>query len=371
MINILHLRSTSGYGGGAEHVIFNICQNLPTELFNTEICFLRPINEKEFPLLQLSKDKNIKAFDIPIRGKIDIKAILLLRTILKNKNIHIIHTHDYKADLYGYFASRKLNISIVSTMHGWIFNNKIDKLYYNIDKLFLKHFKLITCVSNPLIEMMISDGIPSSKLVYIPNSVDNIYLNKHSKSKHLHNIFNLSESIPIIGCIGRLRKEKGQICLLKAFNSIKEKCNNCHIVFVGDGPDKDYLEQYAVSNNIQNRIHFVNYQTNIINIYSEIDLLVLPSFTEGLPLVVLEAMAMGIPVIATNVGGVKDLVHENLTGQLIDSGNIHQMASAILRYFDNQEYFQTLAYEAKELINRYYSNNSIIHKYQSLYKNCI
>ena len=260
----------------------------------------------------------------------------------KKNPYSIIHLHgDFIEAYFGGKLSKKLSIPAVITIHAGLNKRLLKPKNAN----YFKNIAKIICVSKEIVEDLKDVGVPENKLAVISSG---IYLNEFKNvDEHKIAILRNHYSKPIIISVGVLRINKGFKYLIESFREVKEKFNTAILLIIGDGPDKSKLEEQA--KNIGN-IYFLGRQNHdrVIEYLKVADIFVLASVStvgdrEGTPTVVMEAMAAGLPVIATNVGGVADLIESGKNGLITDSGHTEKLAAAIIKLINNHDLAKKMA----------------------------
>lgn len=179
-------------------------------------------------------------------------------------------------------------------------------------------------------------GIPSGKLRFIANGVDTDVFRPAVKTDYLHSIINIAPGTPVVGFVGRLSPEKGPEVFVQVASHVRKKLPNCHFVIVGEGPMNEMLV-YEIGNlGLGHCIHMAGLQSDICRVYASLDLVVSTSYSEGMPLAMIEAMASGLPIVATNVGGVIDIVEVGRTGLLNSVGDVIGMANSVVTLMSDE-----------------------------------
>ena len=260
----------------------------------------------------------------------------------KKNPYSIIHLHgDFIEAYFGGKLSKKLSIPAVITIHAGLNKRLLKPKNAN----YFKNIAKIICVSKEIVEDLKDVGVPENKLAVISSG---IYLNEFKNvDEHKIAILRNQYSKPIIISVGVLRINKGFKYLIESFKEIKEKFNAATLIIIGDGSNKNELETQA--KNIGN-IYFLGCQSHdkVIEYLKAADIFVLASVStvgdrEGTPTVVMEAMAAGLPVIATNVGGIADLIEDGKNGLITDSGHTEKLAAAIIELINNPDLIQKMA----------------------------
>ncbi|MEM2890193.1 MAG: glycosyltransferase family 4 protein [Candidatus Hadarchaeum sp.] len=282
---------------------------------------------------------------------------------------HIVHSHSERGDLLNILIKlfHPLHPCAVRTVHVerlWLTHPSIGRV---ISCFFPILFDANIAVSRTIYNSLIHQTPTHSKRekVYLCyNGIDiNLFSNPMptdplSTPRALHD--------PQIGIIGRLTEQKGHIYLLEALRIIHDQIK-AHLLIIGSGPLENTLRQQCTKLNINEYVHFLGYCENIPEILPQLDCLVVPSLWEGFPTVILEAMAMGVPVIATEVSGSKELIIDNETGILVPPKDSYALAMAILRILSHRKQTAYMVKEAKKRVSNYTIQNAA-YFYSNLYQ---
>ncbi len=346
--------------GGAERVSLNFLKNFDTSQFTIEpILFLRPWERENYFESEL-KELGLKYFIIPISksDRFDLfripRCFLMLLQLIRNKSYDLIHTHGYIADLMGIFVSKICTIPIISTCHGFIYEGKKLYVYNTLDCYCLKYFNGIISVSEQLKSDLITKGINKAKITVIENSPalkisdDNL---TEIRNK-LRNDIKIEPQELLIGYIGRLSSEKGILYLLESITMLD---NLFKLVVIGEGGQEEELKKMVADRGLSSRVIFTGFQKNISEWLAAIDIFVLPSLTEGTPLVLLESMAHGVPCIATAVGGVPKIIESGIDGILVTPGKPMEIRDAVNELGSNTIIKNSISLNGKLKIEQNYN----------------
>jgi glycosyltransferase involved in cell wall biosynthesis len=280
----------------------------------------------------------------------------------------MIHTHGYKADVYGYRASRNVSRPIVATCHNWCEDSARLRLYAALDRWTLRRFSRVIAVSAAVAARLERAGVPRRRISLIDNGVDleafasavPDFAKEIGKGSRL-----------LIGMVARLVPEKGCFDLVKVARTILEKCPEALFVFIGDGPARSGLESLARELGVADSILFAGQRSDMPSIYASLDIFVLPSLNEGMPMSILEAMAARKPVIATRVGAVEKLVTPGETGLLVSAGDVAGLAQAIETLATNESLRVRLGKRAQAKVTAQYSAAAMAERYIRIYEELI
>ncbi|MFX0124502.1 MAG: glycosyltransferase [Candidatus Hodarchaeota archaeon] len=362
MFNILHLASTRGIGG-AENLLINLACGLRKDTFNSIVFLLQ-----HGPLYQELRDRGIETYVIN-SSLGDFWFFLNLLLIVRKRKINLIHSHEFLMNVYGTFAGKIMKIPVVTTVHGK--NYYHEKLRRVLAYKYVSKNTKMVAVCNDLKEFLIREvGIDENKIRIIYNGINlEKFSDKinQSEKKQLRTNLGVNQNDFLIGSVANLRPVKGHIFLIQAATELIKRHRSARILLVGRGPCEDELRKEAERLNVLNNLLFLGYRKNIDKILQVLDVFVLPSTSEGLPLSLLEAMAAGVPVIASHVGGVPEIIIDNINGYLIPPANPSTIAKKILFLLESNETKTRFSKSGLETIKTRFSSTKMINTYQELY----
>lgn len=373
--------------GGAQKIILSLAGGLDKDKYQlTVISGQVPDSEKDC-VAQLA-EANVKLVIVPqlirnISPLNDLFALCNIFRLIKNGGFDIVHTHTSKAGALGrlaaFFAGTPV---IIHSPHGNIFEpqGKIpgvsDKPLARVVFLFIERLlakftdKIITLSEDEKSkyeELKIDKG---NKFLAIYEGIDCEGFT--SRGTHIHKQdFGFKDSDFIVSTIGRLDSEKGHIYLIEAAASVLKENAQVKFLIIGEGASRKELEDYAVRLGISDSVRFLGLRKDIPDLLSITDVFVLPSLYEGLGIVVLEAMAMSLPVIATKVGGVPEVIINGETGILVPPGNSRAIAEGIISILNNKEKARTMGHNACLYVKSHFAINLMVEKIEKLYNDLL
>jgi glycosyltransferase involved in cell wall biosynthesis len=364
-IRVLHLLSSAEIAGG-ERYLYDLI-NHGNGLISHYISL--PYNG---PFAKILKDSGLSFDIVPLMHKYFIRSLVEIIKLVKAKNIDIIHTHGYRANLYGRIACIFTRTKNIATVHVSLFDYKdtpflLRYVYILIEHLLSFKTSKYICISNAMAEDAKKIGIPETKIVVIMNGVDTSRFYHRPLASRKKVELHISPDTQVIGTIGRMVNEKGQIYLVEALKIIKDKIRNVQCVFVGDGPTLPLLKRRAAELKLKNSCIFIGVQPKVELIYPVFDIFVLPSLREPFGLVLLEAMANKIPVIATNRGGPCEYINSGVNGVLINPCDPESIALETLKLLRNKEEANKLAKNGEKLVKNNFNVKNVVKKVDKIY----
>lgn len=352
--------------GGAEKVSLNFLKNVDRTRFDiSAILLVRPWEADNAFVEEIKKARfEIHKVPVAIRPSSEGQDFLrvprcfkLIHSILKNGSFDLVHTHGYFADITGIPTAKKLSLPVISTCHGFISQDSRLKLYNRLDRLSLRLADRIIAVSEALKQELIAGGIKEKRVVVITNAVmADARGDASSETAALKRLsINCNDNEFLIGYAGRLSKEKGVEHLIEAAAILISGGLPMKIVIIGDGPEKGILMDMARSRGIEDKITFTGFQNDVESWLTCLNAFVLPSLTEGTPMALLEAMACGLPCVASAVGGVPDVIENWKDGVLVQPGKAKELAEALEKIYNGKPLRQSISQEAVRTINARYN----------------
>jgi len=386
--SILYIITKSVWGGAAKYV-YDLAIHLTGE-FEVAVAaggqgkFAQEIKKANLPYYQ------IKGFQRTINLFKDVFAFFEILALLFRLKPDIIHVNSSKAGgivgkaawYYKLISRRKPRL--IFTAHGWAFNEDRPKWQILLIKVFSKVTALfcdkIICVSEYDRQIAINDKIaPSNKLVAIHNGIDIKTISFLPREEAQKKLLNKTPTL-VIGTIAEWTKNKGLFYLLETFRDsplgtvfqrrtvLKGLSLSMTLVIIGSGenPDKEKMYQFIEKNNLKN-VHLIEWIDNAAVYLRAFDIFILPSIKEGLPYTIIETMAAGVPIITTNVGGIPEMIDDNVSGILIQPKNSQQLAEKILELINNPEIAQKMTQKAQEKVVKEFSLEKMIKETKKLY----
>jgi len=353
--------------GGAEVLLVDLVRGIQEAGYDVSVGYSThgPLEKK---LLNLG----IPRTRLPRLGRVDpVLFFSICRLILREKP-DIVHTHLFKSDLHGRLAARLCRVPVViSTSH----NNDVWAKRFLLGKLYGLTAKLadrVIAVSDEVRDYQIKyTGIFAEKIVTIANGVDvRRFANQEDNARSLRDEFKIDSRAPLVGIIGRLSPQKDHVNFLNAAVQIKARLPDARFLVVGDGPLRDELTAQAQTLGLGSSIIFCGLRQDIPAILSALDVLVISSKWEGLPVTLLEGMAACCPIVSTAVGGVLNVVTNNVSALLVPPGDSPALANACLKILQDQKLAQELSSTAFDVVMNNFSLDAMtgrtIHLYREL-----
>lgn len=366
---VLHVRVVTETGGGPEKTILNSPAHLQKRGYRGVCAYLHPPQDPGFAEVQKrARALNVDLISVPDRGPWDLRVVWRLLKICRDEKVTIWHGHDYKSNAIGMLIRLFYRMHLITTVHGWVRHTRRTPLYYWIDRLSLRFYKKIVCVSEDLLQACVASGVPPAKCEVILNAIDTTVYAPVSDCNSSREQLGIPADRYLIGSVGRLSVEKGYNFLIDAVDRLIREGHNISLLIVGEGNIRGELEAQIERLGLQSRIQLAGYQSNTIDLYRAMDLFVLASLREGLPNALLEAMAMEVPVVVTSVGGIPQVICDHENGVLVEPGDAKILADAVREMLVHRDLALKMARKARETVEQDYSFNRRMDRMVQLYE---
>jgi glycosyltransferase involved in cell wall biosynthesis len=350
--------------GGLQQVVVNICRTIDRERFDVSVLCLRALGGFVPEVEKLG----IEVILLPQKKNgVDYLSFLKVAKILRETKIDAIHTHNTQPLIDGTLGALLAGVrTVIHTDHA---RHYPDKRRYLFAEWVMSHFvrKMVGVSAATVADLRKYEKIASRKLLTIPNGIDDARLvttiDKQKKKTEL----GIVRTGPVIGLGVRLAEQKGITYLLQAMPRIIRRRPDITLVIAGEGELEQTLKDEAISLEIEKNVLFVGPRYDMPEVLQLFDLYVLPSLWEGLPMVLLEAMAVGCPIVATDVGGNSTAVIHGENGSLVESKNPEALEQEIVRLLEDDALRNRYGQRGRELFLRRFTARNMTAQYEKLY----
>jgi glycosyltransferase involved in cell wall biosynthesis len=275
--------------------------------------------------------------------------------ICRQHRVDIWHAHDYKTNLLGLLLRQRHPMRLVTTVHGWVEYTPRTRLYYIADRWSLPKYEKVICVSEDLLQQVESCGVRQGSSILIENAIDTEQFHRTQSPSAVKQCLGWPTARLLVGAVGRLSPEKAFDILIRAIWKFVQNGKDVGLVIAGDGPEKQSLQGLIDDCGLRDRVQLTGFQSDLRPLYEAMDLFVLSSLREGLPNVLLEAMAMEVPVVATEIAGIPRVIKDGVNGLLVPAGNQAALVDAMKRSLVSDELRLHMAAAARRTIEERYS----------------
>lgn len=365
---VLEVRVVTRQGGGPDKTILRAAQHISPAQYRLIAAYLHPKHDRGIHQLAAEARRHgCPFYRFAETGAFDRTAIRRLAALCRRKNVAIWHAHDYKSDILGLMLRRFHPMKLVTTVHGFTRETWRTRLYAKLDRAAILGYDRVIAVSPDLLQQCAMYGVNPQRLTYLPNGIEVDKFQRRQRPQVARARLGLDPNRPAIGIISRCSPEKGIDRGLFAFAKLLQIRPDVMLHIVGDGPQLNTLRHYAAQLGINHAIRWWGWQCDTRACLEMMDLLLLPSRTEGFPNVLLEAMAMQVPVAAANVGGVAEVLSHGDAGLLLDPHEPATWCDALKRMLDDAALRSQLSRTALTHVSENYSYPQRIERLIDLY----
>ncbi|RLC37858.1 hypothetical protein DRH29_00375 [candidate division Kazan bacterium] len=326
------------------------------------------------PLVAELKKRKIPVFQVPMKGRADRAAINAIFKLLKKYEPDIIHTHGQRAGLVGRLASRSLHIKRIHTEHTYthdfrLGNPLLHVTHLQVMKALDRWTDKVIAVSNAVKKFLIESKITKpDKITVVYNGITP--LRSKISEKDIEEFRKKNGIQPedfIIGTVGSLNPAKDTATLIKAFARIAKSVPRAKLVIVGRGHLKHFLERLAKKQKIEDKVVFTGSLANVLPALSTFKIFVLPSLSEAFGITLLEAMKVGVPIVATRVGGIPEIITHNHNGLLVEPKSPKKLSATLLKLINDKKLMRKLCSNHAKTVEKF-SAETMIRKTEDVYK---
>ncbi|UCD94842.1 MAG: glycosyltransferase, partial [Candidatus Zixiibacteriota bacterium] len=320
-IKILHLRS-SEFFGGPERAIIGQCRSL-TKFNLICVSFVRRGGGNRF--LDECRKAGIETIVIRDSFPGDFRVIGQISRLVRDLQLDLVITHDYKSNVFAYYALRNAGARQVAHFRGRTAEDLKDKFYNYLNYIYLRKIPRVLTVSSTSREFLIGKGIKADAIRVVPNAIEC----RHPEKGDTREKRGAGAELRVVAA-GRLSYEKGYDVLLRAISIIKDKAPRFVVSIYGHGPEREKLLRMVEELGISDKVRFCGFIDDVKAVFGESDFLILPSRSEGMPNVILEAWSQQLGVLSTAAGGVPEMIDHNVSGLLSVPDDTRALADRLI-----------------------------------------
>lgn len=367
-LRVLHL-ITSFDIGGTERQAIELLNRIDESRFDVRVGVLH----RRGALLERLSPRFSALSEFPLTSFYNANAVRQLRRLrdqLIHDRIAILHTHDFYAGMLGVTAARLAKVKVIAAQRHLRLS---ERLIHEWGTRYIQKLAHRVLVNSEAIRdhIMAADSVPESKVVVIRNGVFAEALSSRIRDEYrtlLCRKLSLPLSTKLIGIVARLEPVKGHRYLIEAAAQVIKSEPHAHFVLIGDGTLREEIEQQTAQLGITHHVHLLGDRNDAAKLAAAFDVSVLASLHEGLPNAVMEAMAVAVPVVATAVGGVKEMIKDGETGFLVPPANSELMARRILDALRQREISELIALRGRQYLLNYFSMQRMVESTENLYR---
>lgn len=360
---ILHLFVTLPVGG-AENLLLSILRRLDPQRFSSLVCCIGERGALGEPVMTMGF--TLTELHLLNKGGMDGRVVPALVDLIRRERIDLVHSHLYHANFYGRLAARKAGVPAVASIHNTYTKHKWHRQLANW--YLARHTAAIIAGSEEIKQDVVRyDFVPESLIEVIPNSVDLARSHSSLSREQARQRLSLPEGAVVLGTVGRLEEQKGHRFLIEALAQLRQRGMDAYLLLVGDGREAQALKGLSANLGLEQRVMFLGTRNDLGDLFRAMDLFVMPSLWEGLSLAMLSAMAAGLPVVATSVGGVRQVLGDDEYGFTVPPGDATVLASRIEACLATPEELVRMGEKGRRQICENYSDEAMVRRLEAVY----
>ncbi len=343
-------------------MLISLVEHLDKNCYRSLVCLL-----KDGWLRSQLQRRDIQTVVVPQYWSLDFTWLFCLARILKNQSIDVMHAHEFAMNVYGSLLSLVTGIPIVATVHGK--NYYWKKWRRRLAYRFVARQASMVAVSEDL-KRFLTDrvGISPARIRIVHNGIDTLDYEMRESRANSRKALGINATQPVVGTVGNLYPVKGHAQLIKAFSAVVKSFSDAILLIAGRGEELSSLREECTRLGIPDNVKFLGFREDIPVLLQAMDVFVLPSVSEGLPLSILEAMTFQKPIVASLVGGIPEVVTDGKTGFLVPPGNPEALADKILVLLGNPQLSAEFGEMGRQRVLATFSLEQMIEEYQALYE---
>lgn len=367
LIKVVHIIGGGEFGGAERHII-NLAGALNPQMVELTVCCLF-----SDPFVEIAAQAGINALNVTMRNRMDFRVISRLASIIRQNNFDIVHTHGVRANLLGRVASRLANRKpVVTTVHSLLERDYPGFLRRQVNRFTEWATRGLTdqfiTVSQGLKEKLVASGIPAGKVTVVYNGIVLEDFSPPAEPGAGRTMLGYGSGVPLVGIVARLHPVKGHQYFLEAARIVLEQHPEVRFIVAGDGPQRPVLEAMAGQLGIADQVVFTGFISEVRSLMADLDLLVISSLWEGFGLTAVEAMALNVPVVSTEVGGLPEVVLHGETGLLVPPANSAALAKSMIWMLEHPEAAAEMAKKANRVVGEKFTAQVMARRTEELYR---
>jgi glycosyltransferase involved in cell wall biosynthesis len=358
--------------GGAEHLALLIATRLDPDRFDSILCVSRwPLTGRwkddpsAQPALELLQSSQARFLPLSRTRKVDVRALARLERFLRRERVDVLHAHKFGSNVWGTLVGRAARVPVVlAHEHTWSYEGQPLRRFLDRELIARGATRFIAVSREDQRRMSEVEGIHPSKTMFIPNGV---LSSPQPSGRDVRAELGIAADVPVIGAVGVLRAQKALHVLLRAAPRLRERWPDVRLLVVGDGPERASLEQLSVALGVADAVVFLGHRADVPDVLRALDVAVCCSDFEGSPLAVMEYMDAALPIVATAVGGVPDLIESGVHGLLVQRGDAPALAAAIAEVLEDRQRARAMGLRARDRRRSEFDIDTLVHRLEGLY----
>jgi len=359
--------------GGSETLVYDVASRLDRKLFSVYLVYFDFFGNEKFRAA--FQEQGIKLYHKSRNSAADFSTMKIMARIIRENNIHIVNAHHFVSMFYSYYACKIANRrKLVYTEHSSWEVDQVPFKWELIGRLLLNQLDSIMGISEEVTKSLCKKyHLQVENTLTINNGVDLEHKGIAREIRDIRNEFALTDDVRVIATVANFRKVKNHLFLLNGFKVLLKELENVKLLLIGQGTDGDPdnsecdVRSYIEENGLCDKVICTGYRNDVKELLSIADVFCLTSYREGLPISMLEAMSMGLPVVGTNVPGIRDVTMHEKNGYLIEMHDCVALKRTLFTLLTNEQLRRRYGQAAKKVVEDYYSLDQCVGRYQDLF----
>ncbi len=358
--------------GGAEHLALLIATRLDPDRFDSILCVSRwPLtgpwkdDPSASPALDMLEASPARFLPLKRRRKVDIAALARLERFLRRERVDVLHSHKFGSNVWGTLVGRIARVPVVlAHEHTWSYEGQPLRRFLDRELIARGATRFIAVSREDRRRMSEVEGIDPARTLFIPNGV---LSSPEPTGRDVRAELGIPATAPVVGTVGVLRPQKALHVMVRALARLRGRWPQIRLLIVGDGPERAGLQALATELGILDAVSFLGHRSDVPDVLRAIDVAVSCSDFEGSPLAVMEYMDAALPIVATAVGGVPDLIEPGVHGLLVPRGDPVALADAIAQALAEPERAREMGARARERRRSEFDIDTLVRRLEALY----
>lgn len=364
---MLHVTFNMGIGGTEQVIRQLVVGSMALNVDGQILC----IDGYVGPIGQAMQESGVSIITLRRMPGFDIALIKAMHTHIKASGADIVHCHQYTPYLYGFLAAIGTEAKVVFTEHGRFYPDRYRYKAMGINMLIGLMTPAIAAISSATREALARyEFMPKWKIQVVYNGIQGL-VRDDERTNSLRHKLQIPPDAFVVGTVSRLDPVKNQPMMLRAFRRFLDRCPDAWLLMVGDGPDRSKLEAMTKELHLAHRVIFTGFQADPVDYLAALDLFLLSSHTEGTSMTLLEAMSLGIPAVATHVGGNPEIIKQHETGILVPPDDDVAFAAAMIKIKESPDLIDTMSRNSLERFQSNFCVQNMVNQYHKLYLHAI
>ncbi len=365
---ILHFIG-GGEVGGAEELLLTLMKLLDQDYYEAYLICLC-----QGPFAELAAEYGFQTAVIPMKHKFDLSTIKPIRQYLLENKIDLVHTHGVRANLVARTAAKKEGLPVVTTFHS-VLRYDYDSIFKALLAKYIttatnRHTDKFIAISRAIKKEILEMGVPDDRITVIHNGLDTSKYTEIRDPQETKRELGLDPDKYTVAMIARLHPVKGHQYFLQAAREILNQGIDAQFLIIGEGIYRENIKHWIEELSLDEAVIMPGYYSPIENIYGVCDVLCVPSLMEGLGMVVLEAMYFNVPVVASNVGGIQEIIENRINGLLVEPRDARGLADAVISIWENKDLAEKFKERSQETLKEF-SLEKMAHHIEETYRSLL